>query len=454
MSLGRGTIGYIPKGFPRISETFVANEILELERLGLRIEVFSLINPAEHGVQPSARAVRAPVHYVPEHVVRSLHRVLPAHVAFAGKHPRVYWKTLGRALRRAWQRRSMASLRRFGQAGFLVERLLGDRNISHFHAHFCHGPTTVAMFVRWLTGATFSFTAHAKDLYTTAPEALREKMREAEFVLTCTEANRAYLEQIGGDVASVHRIYHGIDVQRFTPGDAEESAGAVARERASIDTRVQSMAVEDAGVPLVMSVGRLVPKKGHDVFLRACAILRDRGVRFRGVIHGEGPQRGELEALRRELRLDELVQLPGRILQDDLVARYREAAVFALACQVLRNGDRDGLPNVLIEALAMRVPVVSTNISGVPELIEHGVHGVLVEPRAPAQMADGIERLLGDRDLGRRLASAGRQRVLAEFDTRRNTRHVLELFEALGDPKDRRLTAAPEIHTPAATSSV
>jgi len=441
MKLQRQTIGYIPKGFPRLSETFVSNEILELERLGVQIEVFSLMNPGEPGVQPSARAVRAPRHYVPERILFSLHRVLPAHTALALKRPYVYWSALFRAVRRAVRRRSPSSLRRFAQAGFLVERLVGEREIRHFHAHFCHGPTTVALFVKWLTGATFSFTAHAKDLYTTAPESVREKMLEAEFVLTCTQANRAYLERIGGDVARVHCIYHGIDIERFTPSGARRATSPAG-----------SAGGED--VPLVLSVGRLVAKKGHDVLLEACGLLRERGVRFRCVIHGEGPLRAKLESMRRALGLQDIVQLPGRILQDELVDRYAAADVFALACQVLRNGDRDGLPNVIIEALSMELAVVSTNISGVPELIENGVSGLLVQPRAPQELADAIGTLLADAALRRRLARAGRRRVLEEFDTRRNTRHVLDLFESVNGLVTAKPSPASDVRASAATSPI
>jgi len=441
MKLENQTIGYIPKGFPRLSETFVSNEILELERLGVQIQVFSIMNPKEKGMQPSARAVRAPRHYVPERVLFSLHRVLPAHLALAFKRPDRYWSTFFRAIRRAFQRRSTSSLRRFAQAGFLVERFVGKQEIRHFHAHFCHGPTTVALFVKWLTGATFSFTAHAKDLYTTAPESLRDKMRQAEFVLTCTQANQAYLERLGGDVVPVHCIYHGIDIERFTPPDASRTAP-------------EAEAADPIDVPLVLSVGRLVEKKGHDVLIRACALLRDRGTRFRCVIHGEGPMRIELEALRSSLGLDDVVQLPGRILQDDLVNRYAKADLFALACQVLENGDRDGLPNVIIEALAMELPVVSTNISGVPELIENGVSGLLVQPRAPQELADAIETLLADVELRRRLARAGRRRVLDEFDTRRNTRLVLELFENVNGLVAVNSSPASEVPSSAAASPI
>jgi glycosyltransferase involved in cell wall biosynthesis len=241
-------------------------------------------------------------------------------------------------------------------------------------------------------------------------------MREAEFVVTCTDHNRRYLEKLGGDLAPVHLVYHGLDLSRFT--------------RSAQDQVVPLAAWTDGGrVPLLLSVGRLVEKKGFETLIRACGLLRDQGVRFRCLIYGEGPQRGALEALVRELGLENEVQLPGSILQDDLIEIYRQASLFALPCQVLDNGDRDGLPNVLVEAMAMEVPVVSTEVSGVPELVKHGVNGFLVPPRAPQPLAECIASLLRDPALRRRFAQAGRRRVLDEFSLQRNTQRVLALFQ-------------------------
>jgi glycosyltransferase involved in cell wall biosynthesis len=267
-----------------------------------------------------------------------------------------------------------------------------------------------------MTGIPYSFTAHAKDLYLTEPEILRDKMREAEFVLTCTAYNRNYLEKLGGDLTRVHLIYHGLDLARFTR-EAHEQVVPLAAY------------TEGGRVPLLLSVGRLVEKKGFDTLVRACALLRDRGLRFRCLVYGEGPQREALETLIRELALENVVELPGSILQDDLIEIYRQAAVFALPCQVLENGDRDGLPNVIVEAMSMEIPVVSTEVSGVPELVEHGVNGFLVPPRAPEPLAAHLEMLLRDAALRRRFAQAGRQRVLAEFSLEHNTRRVLALFQ-------------------------
>jgi glycosyltransferase involved in cell wall biosynthesis len=425
-------IGYLPKGYPRISETFVSNEILCLERQGLEVEIFALKRPEPHHLQPSALAVHARVRYLPDQVVRALPWLLPVHVALWLRRPRRYTRTLRWCLSRCWRERSTTTLRRFFQAGWLVGFVLRGRRIPHFHAHFCHGSATVAMFVKWLTGSTYSFTAHAKDLYLADPDLLRLKMREAEFVVTCTEHNRKHLDEIGGGAVPVVRIYHGVDLGRFgTPAVAAERAPALGPTR-------------------ILSVGRLVQKKGFDTLIQACAALRDRGERFHCRIVGDGPLLGDLLARVRELGLEGTVELPGSLLQDDLVVEYARADVFALACQVLENGDRDGLPNVLVEAQACGLPVVSTAISGIPELIEPGVNGLLVPPGDAAALAGALARLLDDAALRQQFGRAGSQRVRAEFDLERNTRRLRELFRRwveLPDPAPeaaRREVAPPE----------
>ncbi len=410
------TVGYLPKGWPRISETFIINEILQLEQLGLDIRIYPLKRPVGDARQSSVREVRAPVRYLPEKIVLSLPMLLPVHLWLCLRRPRAYGRTLRYTLSRCVRQRSTSTLRRFFQAGWLAGWVLRGTSIRHFHAHFCHGPATVAMFMKWLTGTPFSFTAHAKDIYLTEADILRDKMREAEFVVTCTDFNRRYLDKIGGDVVPVHLIYHGLELSRFTRA-AHDHIGPIAAYG------------EGGRLPLVLAVGRLVEKKGFDTLIRACAGLRDRGLRFRCLIYGEGEQRPALSRLVESLDLDGVVEMPGAVLQEELVEVYRQATVFALPCQVLDNGDRDGLPNVLVEAMAMEVPAVSTAVSGVPELIEDGVNGFLVPSRDPQALSEKIESLLRDAGLRARFAQHGRHKVLAAFDLQRNTRRILALFQ-------------------------
>ena len=421
MAANLPTVGYLPKGFPRISETFITNEVLELERLGLNIEIYSLKRPEGAGRQPMASRVQAPVQYLPEKIVLSLLMLLPVHLLLFVQRPARYWKCLRWTLQRCWQSRSTSTLRRFFQAGYLVGWHLRARSIPHYHAHFCHGPATVAMFVSWLTGSTYSFTAHAKDLYLTDPEILRIKMRNASFALTCTDFNQRYMENISQGACPIHLVYHGIDVQRFTRGEHSQIVPIRGRDK------------DGEHLPMILSVGRMVEKKGFDTLLRAYALLRDQGLRFRAVLYGDGEKRQQLEALVQELNLQDIVEMPGSILQNELVEIYRQADMFALACQILENGDRDGLPNVLVEAAAMEVPIVATDVSGVPELVDDGVNGFLVPSRDPQALAERLARLLRDPSLRAQFAKAGRQRVLRDFDLQNNTRRILRLFhETMG----------------------
>jgi glycosyltransferase involved in cell wall biosynthesis len=417
MSDNAPTVGYLPKGFPRISETFITNEILELERLGLNIEIYSLKRPVGAGRQPMAERVQAPLEYLPEKIVLSLPLLLPVHLLLFLQRPRQYWKCLRWTLARCRRSRSTSTLRRFFQAGYLVGWHLRGRQLPHYHAHFCHGPATVAMFVKWLTGASYSFTAHAKDLYLTDPEILREKMSHASFALTCTGFNLRYMEEVGQGACPTHLVYHGIDIERFTRGNTSQVVPMRSRNAAGDH------------VPMILSVGRLVEKKGFDTLIRAYALMRDQGLRFRAVIFGDGEKRTELMELIDELDLEGVVELPGAILQDELVEVYRQSDLFALACQILDNGDRDGLPNVLVEAASMEVPIVATDVSGVPELVDDGVNGFLVPARDPRALAERMSRLLNDAALRSRFAQAGRDRVLRDFDLQSNTRRILGLFQ-------------------------
>jgi len=302
-------------------------------------------------------------------------------------------------------RRSSSTVKRFVQAGYLVERHLRHEPAGHLHAHFAHGPCTTALFASELTGTPFSFTAHAKDIFVQEEDFLRTKLARARFAVTCTAFNRERLAEVCG-AARLHCIYHGVDLRRFS-ARREAPRGAP---------------------PRILSVGRLVPKKGFPTLLRALARLAERGVAFQGTLIGSGPQRAELEALLRELGLGGRVELLGPMTQDELLGHYAVADCVALACQVQDDGDRDGIPNVLVEAAALGVPVVSTRISGIPELVLDGETGLLVPPGDVGALADALERVLRDRAFADSLARAGRARVEELYDLERNTARLGSIF--------------------------
>ncbi len=399
-------VGFILKGYPRLSETFIVNEILLLEQLGHKLHIFAMRNPGETKVHESVRRVRAPVTYIPDYFWRYFFSFIGANVRLWWRRPGLYWQAFRFALWRSLRQSSSSTIKRFAQAAYLVEKCLSGTEVAHFHAHFSHGPTTVAYFASWLTGLRYSFSAHAKDIYIQEHDFLHEKIRRAEFVVTCTGFNRDYLLRVGGNDAPVFCVYHGNDLQMFTPATAQHHNGR----------------------PVILSVGRFVPKKGFAVLMRALHKLRQEGLSFYCYIIGGGPLQNQLEALRHTLGLDDCVELKRPMAQNELLHYYRQTGVFALACEVQNDGDRDGIPNVLVEAMAMGIPVLSTAISGIPELVEHGVNGWLVPEKDPEALAAGLKTLLRQPELAQRLGAAGRAKVERDFDAKRNVERISALL--------------------------
>jgi glycosyltransferase involved in cell wall biosynthesis len=280
--------------------------------------------------------------------------------------------------------------------------------VTHIHAHFAHEATRVAMLAARLTGLPFSYTAHARDIYSDDVDhrLLREKTERARFAVTETEFNRAFMRsRIGIAAASkVHVVHNGVDLERFSPGPAPEDE------------------------PLILAVGRLVEKKGFPTLIAACRLLRERGRRFRCEIVGYGELRPRLEADIRAAGLGEVVRLPGMRSQDELPAVYRRAAVFAMPAVIGADGNRDSLPTVLLEALACGVPVVASRVTGIPEIVDDDENGLLVEPGDAEALSRALERLLDDPDLRRRFGEAGRAKAQERFDIETNARELYRLL--------------------------
>jgi glycosyltransferase involved in cell wall biosynthesis len=282
--------------------------------------------------------------------------------------------------------------------------LARTKGVSHLHAHFGTEPTTVAMLASQLSGLPYSFAAHAYDIYDQSrvnPVLLKEKIHLAQFVVTCTEYNRRTLRELAGRAAArkIIRIYHGVPVTRF-------------RSNQSVQRRRH----------LILAVGRLVEKKGFPYLLHALKILREKGRSFQCLIVGEGEERENLAGQINALGLRDLVGLPGARPQEQVLNLMKQATLFVLPCVVSDSGNRDGLPNALVEALAVGLPAISTTLSGIPELIEHGVNGLLVPPGDSVSLALAIEQMLMDPDLRERLARNGIKKVRECFDLRKNVK--------------------------------
>ncbi len=417
MGSGITKLGVVVKGYPRISESFIANEILALEEMGLRIEIYSLRAPREGFTHRKVREIQASVTYLPDYVLPRLGDVLAANGRTFLTHPIRYLGTVLKAVGRTVKLRSPLgpTLRHLLQAGYLVHHRLSDATVSHLHAHFCHTPTSVALFASEMAQIPFSFTAHAKDIYTSHPSKLRHKIAKARFVVTCTEYNRRYLQTLARGLATpFYTIYHGIDLSTFRYGYHPCEAPPWK----------------------ILSVGRLVRKKGYDDLLVALKMLHDSGVRYHFLHVGDGELRGEITAMAQCMGLGESVRFLGTLTHEELIPLYRTSHLFALACKIAPNGDRDGLPNVILEAMAIGIPVVSTDVSAIPEAIEHERTGLLVPPGDPQALACAMRRALDNREEAMQRAALARDVVAERFDMRRWTPRLGELLR-------RALTMSP-----------
>lgn len=399
-------IAYLVKTFPRLSETFILNEILGLERLGADIRIFSLKRPDSGAVHPDVARVRASVTYVPslapDFRLRDIGTLLLCHVLLAFSSPRRY----AAAVSFHFFKSGKSRLKDFLQAGYL-SRLLRNEGFESLHVHFANVPATVAEVVQRFIGIRYTLTAHAKDIYLSSGDELARKVRSAECVLTCTGYNRRYLANLAAGHTPVRLAYHGIDISRFAAAKREEE-----------------------NIPLILSVGRFCEKKGFKHLILACALLKDRGQSFRCQIVGYGDLQKELERMIALLGMQDAVTLPGTMTQDQLAALYPRASMFVLPCLVTDSGDRDGIPNVLIEAMSCGVPVISTDVSGISELITTGHNGMLVAQKNAIALADAMELLLVRPELRCQFSEHARQTVQHGFTLEASARMVHEILSS------------------------
>jgi glycosyltransferase involved in cell wall biosynthesis len=314
--------------------------------------------------------------------------------------------------------------------------------IKHLHAHFAHDPTLIAMLAHMLTGIPYSFTAHARDLYQVPEQELIRRVETATAVVTCCAVNVEYLSRVLPEPLrrKVHLIHHGVDLRNFRPSGATGSPlgrdGAETRPYVA-HPQMQASAQQSASLPppLILSAGRLVEKKGFPGLLEACALLKRAGYRFRCEIYGEGPMREQLLAEIGQSGLSDEVALPGAVTQQELLPVLQQADIFALTPFVTDDGDRDGVPNVLVEAMACGLPVVSTRVAGVPELVEHDCNGLLTEPHDVQGIAAALASLLEDVMKRKRLGEAARRTVIERFDLDAGAGRLAALFAPRVDPE-------------------
>ena len=394
-------VAFVLKGYPRLSETFIAQEIEALERRGLEIRIISLRHPTEQAVHPVHRRIRAPVSYLPEYLYQEPLRVWRA------------WKLVRRwpgyrAARRLWlgdlgRDRSPNRVRRFGQALVLAAELDGD--ISHLHAHFLHTPASVARYTAHLSASSWTCSAHAKDIWTTPAWEKREKLADLDWLVTCSQAAHDHLMALapsgsdGGAQNKVALVYHGIDLAQFAP---PETAGSDRDGKKVVD-------------PVrILSVGRTVSKKGYDDLIGALAALPPT-LQWRLVHIGGGKLADKLQRQARHAGIADRITWRGAQPQEAVLAAYREADIFVLASRIAKDGDQDGLPNVLMEAQSQGLACIATRVSAIPELIVDQETGVLVEARDRAELSRALADLIAAPARRRQLGQAGQGRVRNQF---------------------------------------
>jgi glycosyltransferase involved in cell wall biosynthesis len=400
-------VAFILKGYPRLSETFIAQEIAALERRGLEILIVSLRRPTDARRHALHDEVRAPLLYLPEYLLVEPWRVLKA-----------WWKLRKnpayRNVRSVWfkdLRRDPTPnrIRRFGQALVLAAEL--PAGVDRLHAHFLHTPASVTRYAALLRGLPWSASAHAKDIWTTPEWEKREKLAACEWLVTCTAANREHLAALAPP-GRVELVYHGIDLDRFAP------------DNASLRMRDGRNAADPV---VILSVGRLVEKKGTEVLLEALSRLPS-SLHWRLVHVGSGPLKKRMVRIVSRLNISSKVEWRGALTQEKLLVEYRNADLFALASRIARDGDRDGLPNVLLEAQSQGLACVATRVSAIPELLRDGQTGLLVEENHPAALARALEALIASPARRRALGQAGQARVAEAFSLDSNIEPLARRF--------------------------
>lgn len=386
-------LAVVLKGYPRLSETFIAQELKALEDRGLEFDIWSLRQPYDDRSHPIHDLIRARARYLPEYLYQEPRRVLGG------------WRAVrnmpGYATARKIWLRDLARdptqnrVRRWGQALVLAAEI--DPAARFHYAHFLHTPGSVARYAALIRGVEWGFSAHAKDIWTIPEWEKREKLADCRFGVTCTGTGAAHLKTLAPDPRKIALVYHGLDLTRFPPPPESRPAR------------------DGRGEPIILlSVGRLVTKKGYDDLLAALGRLPAE-VNWRFIHIGGGPLKDALAQQAARLGLSDRIEWRGKRDQTEVIAALRMADIFVLPSKIADDGDRDGLPNVLMEAASQRVAILSTMVSAIPEFVGDGVEGRLVPPGAPDALAKGLAELIGDVQIRTSMARAAYDRLTRDF---------------------------------------
>ncbi len=403
-------VGYVLKRYPRYSETFVVNEILAHEAVGLDIEIFALRPPCDTHFQNIISKVRASVSYVPKPIQSQISQFIQSTSPTPASY---FWAQLQETavvIPDFWSKLASAMGEKTTvvyQAAWLAKAII-QRQVTHLHAHFGSVATSVARLAAHFADIPYTFTAHAKDIFHNSvdSEDMSRKIKDSRAVITVSDYNVNYLQEVCGQVADkVQRIYNGLDLTQFDYQSPHHRP------------------------PRILFVGRLVEKKGLPILIKACALLQQWGVEFGCQIVGIGELAGQLSSQIHQHQLTDKISLLGACPQNKVFKLMQQASVFTAPYIIGKDGNRDGLPTVLLEAMALGTPCVATDVTGIPELIRHGQTGLIVAQEDELALAKALQKLLQDSALRVSIATSARQLIEAEFDVQINSRLLRQMFE-------------------------
>ncbi len=397
-------LAYLVNCFPSLTTTFIYREVQELRRLGMEIRLFSMHKPLKQGLSPESRSFVQETFYL---LPAPWPGLILSHAYYLFRRPLTY---LGLVITAVFSSGGLQGARRsllhFGLAGYTA-RTMERLQIRHIHAHFASNAASVAFFAARLMKGRFSFTAHAFDLFADRV-LLKEKTRAAEFVVTISDYNRRFVMELVPEARDKIKVVHcGVDPCEYRPPARSGSSHILE----------------------ILSVGQLVEKKGFPYLIEALHLLARVDTPFHCTILGDGYQRDLLALLVAGSGLEDRVRIAGAVYQEVTRDCLRVADIFVLPCVVARNGDRDGIPVALMEAMAFGLPVISTTVSGIPELIQHGESGLLVPPRDARALAQALIQMASDERLRKRLSKQGRERIIKDFSSNQSALQLRALFE-------------------------
>ena len=403
---------FVLKGYPRVSETFISQEIHLLESLGFKITIVSMKKARENMIQPINEMVKAKIQYLPESLSQNIFHVLLLNFKCFARYPWGYLVNLFSSTFKSIKRFDRSHFKHFIHSAWVVAKMKiwEKKDYTYLHSHFAHSPTEITYYISKITKLPFSISAHAKDIYTIPKVDLLERIKAAEFITTCTEFNYQFLKNIDSDINNkVYKNYHGIFSDNFTP--------------------VKSFLIDKESLNFI-SVGRLVPKKGYFVIFKALESLKKQGYSFKYDIFGSGVLEQEMRTLAAKLNLEDQIKFHLTVTHPQMIEHIKlNPGIFLCGSVISADGDRDGIPNTVAEAMSMELPVIATKVSGIPEIIEDGVNGYLVESEDSEALANKIKELAANPTGAQKIGKAGRKKVQTMFESRNLITELSDLLE-------------------------